>query len=69
MGLCTAYAATASTGVVGELPVLYTPRSNFPKEHVVNINHYHCAGGHSNEVLLLKTAEYRVLALEGNLLE
>lgn len=49
--------------------MLYTPRSNFPKEHVVNINHYHCAGGHSNEVLLLKTAEYRVLALEGNLLE
>lgn len=40
-----------------------------PNKPVINTNDYHCPTGHSNEVLTLKTAEYREIVIEGNLLE
>ena len=40
-----------------------------PKEPAVDINVYHCAAGHSHEVLLRKTAEQQEIVLEGKLLE
>ena len=40
-----------------------------PNKSVIDINDYHCAAGHSHEVLLRKTAEQQGIALEGNLLE
>ena len=40
-----------------------------PNKSVIDINDYHCAAGHSHEVLLRKTAEQQGIVLEGNLLE
>ena len=40
-----------------------------PKKPAVDINDYHCAAGHSNKMLLRKTAEKQGIVLEGNLLE
>ena len=40
-----------------------------PNKSAIDINDYHCAAGHSHEVLLRKTAEQQGIALEGNLLE
>ena len=40
-----------------------------PSKTVVDINDYHCAAGHSHEVLLRKTAEKQGIVLEGKLLE
>ena len=39
-----------------------------PSKTVVDINDYHCAAGHSREVLLRKTAEQQGIVLEGKLL-
>ena len=40
-----------------------------PKKPAVDINDYHCAAGHSHEVLLRKTAEQQGIVLKGKLLE
>ena len=40
-----------------------------PKKPAIDINDYHCAAGHSHEVLLRKTAEQQEIILEGKLLE
>ena len=40
-----------------------------PNKPAIDINDYHCAAGHSHEVLLRKTAEQQGIVLEGKLLE
>ena len=39
-----------------------------PNRPVVELNDYHCAAGHSHEVLLRKTAEQQGIILEGKML-
>ena len=40
-----------------------------PNKPAIDIGDYHCAAGHSHEVLLRKTAEQQGIVLEGKMLE
>ena len=40
-----------------------------PKKPAVDMNDYHCAAGHSHELLLRNTVEQQGIILEGKLLE
>ena len=53
----------------GNMSVLYSPRGNLPNTSAINYNDFHCAAGHSHEVLLRKTAEQQGIVLEGEMHE
>ena len=66
----TVFTATGLTPVVGERPVLYSPRGNCPtSKGAIDINDFPCAARHPHEVLPRKTAEQQRIVLEGELLE
>ena len=57
-----------STNIRGNACAALAPEQS-PDKSAINSNDFHCAAGHSHEVLLRKNAEQQGIALEGELQE
>ena len=66
--LCSPYGSRVDYSSMEIACAVFAP-GQLPNKSAININDFHCAAGHSQEVLLRKTAEQQGMVLEGEMLK